>query len=111
MIPAGFWHHPAGLVVGPVVWSVWFVVLYAGPSLACRHGWLVAGGDGPAAINLLLAVSGLLVAGLLSLASVSAWRAGGRRGFLPQTSAMILACSAAASLLIALPGLIMAPCL
>lgn len=109
MIRSGFWRHPASLVLGPVVWSVWFVVLYAVLSLACRQGWLVNGGDQPAAINLMLAVTGLLVAVLLFWAAVAAWRAGA--SFIPRTSAMVSACSAVASLLLALPGLIMAPCL
>lgn len=111
MIRRGFWRHPASLVLGPVVWSVWFVALYVVLSLACRQGWLVNGGDQPAAINLVLALTGLLVASVLLWAAVAAWRAGASGSFIPRTSAMVSACSAVASLLLALPGLIMAPCL
>lgn len=106
-----FWQHPASLLLGPVVWSVWFVTLYGGLSLSCHLGWLVNGGDHPAAINLLLAGAGTLVALLLLAAALTAWRTPSEAGFIPRTSAMVSACSAVASLLLAAPGLIMAPCL
>ncbi|MGM0570526.1 hypothetical protein [Marinobacter sp.] len=111
MTRRGFWQHPASLLLGPVVWSIWFVVLYAVLSLACLQGWLVNGGDHPAAINLVLAGVGLLVAMVLMAAAWTAWRSPAETGFIPRTSAMVSACSAVASLLPAMPGLIMAPCL
>ncbi|MCK7545598.1 hypothetical protein MLC59_15635 [Marinobacter bryozoorum] len=111
MIRRRFWQHPASLLLGPVVWAVWFVVLYAVLSLACQQGWLVNGGDHPAVINLLLAGAGLLVALGLVTAALAAWRTPSQSDFIPRTSAMVSACSAVASLLLAVPGLIMAPCL
>ncbi|UZD65663.1 hypothetical protein [Marinobacter sp. AN1] len=111
MIRSRFWRHPASLLLGPVVWSLWFVMLYAMLSLSCLQGWLVNGGDHPAAINLLLAVAGLLVTLLLLISAWSAWRTPSETGFMPRTSAMVSACSAVASLLLVVPGLIMAPCL
>lgn len=111
MIRRRFWQHPASLLLGPVVWAAWFVVLYAVLSLSCQLGWLVNGGDHPALINLLLAGAGLLVAMVLIAAAWAAWRIPSEKGFMPRTSALVSACSAVASLLLAAPGLIMAPCL
>ena len=29
-------HHPVHLILGLCVWSIWFVVLYGGLSVACQ---------------------------------------------------------------------------
>ena len=104
------WQHPASLVLGPVIWSIWFVVIYATLSLACLQGWLVNGGDRPSAINVLLDGAGLVIAALLMAAAWASWRSASGKSFIPRTSAMVYACSAVASLLLAVPGLVMAPC-
>ncbi len=110
MTGRSFWYHPASLVLGPVVWSIWFVAIYATLSLACLQGWLVNGGDQPSAINVLLAGAGLVIAALLATAAWAAWRSASGKSFIPRTSAMVSACSAVSSLLLAVPGLVMAPC-
>src|SRR5690554_6914948 len=71
-------HHPVHLILGLCVWSIWFVVLYGGLSVACQltppepqqgpFNWL----------NALLWLSTLVVVGLLLWAARVLWRAAPR---------------------------------
>ncbi len=114
------WTHPVQLVLGPIVWSVWFVVLYGGLSLGCQ---LVAppGSDHSLTwLNLAVVGGGVLVAAALAWAGLRCWRSapevsedgcGSEERFVARTGGLIWLFSAMASAFIALPGMAMVPCL
>jgi hypothetical protein len=108
--------HPAHLVLGLVVWSVWFVALYGGLSVGCA----VAPPDaelGPLTwINSVLLVFTLAVTTLLLYWSFHCWR--GRaavrgdlsRQFIAGVGAAVHLGSAVAVLFIGLPAVVLPPC-
>lgn len=108
-----FASHPLQLALGFTVWSVWFVAVYGGLSLACaisapapEHGALTW-------INLVLAV--LTLATLLTLLWCAwvCWRlqpqAGAPRFVAPVAAGLHLA-AAVATLFVGLPLVRMPPC-
>ena len=108
--------HPVHLVLGLVIWSVWFVALYGGLSVGCA----VAPPDaaqGPLNwINGVLLVLTLACTALLVYWSLYCWR--GRasagsdrpRGFIARVGAAVHLVSAAAVLFIGLPVVALPPC-
>ena len=107
------------LVLGLIIWSVWFVFLYAGLSLACEFA-PPAAAEGPRTwindlmIAVAIAVSGGLLyasyrcsrAGLEAMAGIS----GSSRAFLRTISSSVYLVSAAGALALVLPGLVLPPC-
>lgn len=109
--------HPLQLVLGLIVWSVWFVAIYGGLSLGCA----LAPPDlalGPVTwLNGLLAlVSALVLAWLLRQALVclrasrSAATSSPRTRFLTTVSAGVYLVAAVSTLFIGLPVLGLPPC-
>lgn len=110
--------HPLHLVFGLVLWSVWFVAMYGGLSVACA----VAPPAGAAgALTWLNGVLLLLTLLTVILMLYRAWRctqaagaanaAQGRARFLPRVSAMVYLAAAGATLAIGLPVLVLPPCI
>lgn len=107
--------HPVHLVLGLTVWSVWFVVLYGGLSVACE----LAPPDpasGPANwLNPLLWLSTLVVVAALLWVGRAVWRAApdrneSNRRYISLTSAALYGVSAFATLVVAVPVLFLPPC-
>jgi len=106
--------HPLHLVLGLIVWAVWFVVLYGGVSVACK----LAPPD-PAAgaltwINTLLMPLTLVVVALLGWTAWWCWQSAETeplRRFLARTAACLYLLSALATLAVAMPMLFLPPCI
>ena len=111
--------HPAHLVLGLVVWAVWFVAMYGGLSVAC------AVAPPPLAAGALTWVNGLLLLLTAFTASAllyAAWRcwlaaraaaeAAGvtRSRFIPTVSAAVHLSAAAAVLAMGVPVIVLPPC-
>lgn len=105
---------PLHLVLGLLLWCLWFVVIYAGLSVGCAQ---LDPGDLETPFNIinlsLLAVTlvTLLVQGLLALAC---WRQAGRTHgqtrFLARSAAGLYLLSAGATLAVGVPLLVLVPC-
>ncbi len=109
-------YHPGHIPLGLVLWSLWFVALYGGLSVACAFAppepqqgpwnWL----------NALLGVSALLTAAALAALALWCWRAGkplrqpGHERFVALVAASTYAVAALATLFIAIPILSLPPC-
>lgn len=110
--------HPVHLVLGLVVWSIWFVAIYGVLSVAC------AVAPPPEAAGALNWINGLLL--LLTVATAAAllygawrcWLAVGavaddprRARFIPVVSAAVYLSASVAVLAIGLPAIVLPPCL
>lgn len=108
--------HPVHLVLGLVVWSLWFVAIYGGLSVGCA----VAPPDATAGsltwINGVLLVFTLATTALLLYWSFNCWRSraavqGDRsRRFIAGVGAAVHLVSAVAVLFIGLPAVVLPPC-
>jgi predicted transporter len=109
--------HPLHLVLGLLVWFVWFSAVYGGLAVACA--WVPP--DGPSTVaNALNAVAlgvTLLVAALLLWAAWGTARAARspaaaqpRQRFVAGLSAVLYAVAAASTLAVGLPLLVVPPC-
>ncbi len=111
--------HPAHLVLGLVVWAVWFVAMYGGLSVAC------AVAPPPVADGALTWVNGLLLlltaftAAALLYAAWRCWLASraeddvsgvARSRFIPVVSATVHLSAAMAVLAIGVPAIVLPPC-
>lgn len=107
--------HPAQLLLGLTLWSLWFVILYGGLSVACELAPPAPGQGALTAINAGLALLTLTTLGLLAWL---AWRGltagrvsvGGSR-FIALTGAGLHLFSAAGVAFVGLPILALPPCL
>ncbi|MHA6493457.1 hypothetical protein ACX0MV_09440 [Pseudomonas borbori] len=109
-------YHPVHIALGLVLWSLWFVAIYGGLSVACslappepQHGaWTW--------INGLLVLFSLLTLLVLGALAWWCWRAGQlltlrpRERFVALLSAGTHAVAAVATLFITLPVLALPPC-
>jgi hypothetical protein len=110
------WH----LVLGLSVWALWFVVAYGGAAAVCRWAPPDPAQGAMTLLNAALLFVGLAVAALLA---GLAWRCGlaarraqdGReaphRRFLAHAGAVLHAIAAMSTLVVALPLLLLPPCL
>lgn len=107
--------HPVHLVLGPTIWALWFVVIYAALSVVCHVAPpAVDKGAGTWLNGALLALT-LVVTALLLGAGVQCWRAS-RKGdpdahFFTRVSAGAYLLSAASVLLIGATVIGLPPCL
>ena len=115
------WTHPVHLVLGLLVWSLWFVVVYTGLSLGCQRAPTV-GEQGPFNVVTVVTLAGGVLVGLgLLWAARGCWRVARCKGdqdtaneqqrAVASVAAGLYLVSAFAALAIVLPGLFMMPCL
>jgi hypothetical protein len=117
MIPAPA--HASHLVLGLVVWSLYFVALYGGLSVGCAVSPPPASAGALTWLNGALLLLTLLVTALLLLQArrcLAAIRPSGETDtgltrFLPAVSAALYLASAVAALAIGLPVIMLPPCL
>ncbi len=109
-------HNPIHIALGLVIWSLWFVALYGGLSVACRVA--------PPALSLGMWNWLSLLLGLFSAATVAlllglarwSWRAASRAGkpsperFAARLAAAVHLVGAVATLVVAVPLLRLPPC-
>lgn len=106
--------HPLHLVVGLILWSLWFVVLYGGLSVACAVSPPSAEQGALTAINIGLGLFTLAVTALLAWLGWLCLRAArvgqGRPRFFAGMSAGMYAVSVVATLFTGVPLIAMPPC-
>lgn len=107
--------HPLQLVLGLTLWSLWFVVLYGGLSVACAAAPPAPGQGAMTGINLWLGLMTLATLGLLGwlvrFCLGAARRERGRSRFLAALAAGLHLFSAAGVAVVALPLVALPPCL
>jgi type VI protein secretion system component VasK len=111
-------YHPLHLVLGLIVWSLWFVLLYGGLSVACQFAAPDPARGASTWINVLGLGLALLVTAALLVASWRCWRASQATGagpapgrFIASVAAAVYALAALTTLGIVLPALLLPPCL
>lgn len=110
-------HNPLWLPLGLVLWSIWFVALYGGLSVACQLAPPAAQQGARTPLNLTLLLGSLLTAALLGWLTWLFWRAArraredGDRHYVASTAAAVNLVALLAVLFITLPILWMPPCL
>lgn len=108
--------HPMQLVLGPIVWSAYFVLLYGGLSVGCAVAPPDPSIGSRNAINGLLLVLTVATVVLLGYWSYRCWRAGAavreseQSGFVPRVAAGAHLLAAVAVLAIGLPVVGLPPC-
>lgn len=111
--------HPMQLVMGLVIWAVWFVVLYGLQGIGCSIAPPPAEQGALTWINAVLLGLGLGVTLLLVVIAYRCWKAGPRDGsgedgqsnFVRRISAGIYLLSAISAAAVTLPVVIYPPCL
>jgi hypothetical protein len=102
-------NHPAHLVLGLVIWSVWFIAMYGGLSVYCSvtdHHQLT-GIFNPLNVGLLI----FTVITCVKLAVLALWCWRSARGFPGRVSAMLYIAAFIATIAVAAPVLYLPPCL
>lgn len=112
--------HPAQLIIGLIIWSLWFVAMYAGLSVVCQLAPSPALQRGVSWLNIGLAAFSVLV---ILLLVVLAWRNGyycaaqhqrkgssGAPRFIGYVSTVLYLAAAVATAAGGLPVLVLAPC-
>lgn len=107
--------HPLHLVLGFVLWSIWFVAMYAGLSVACALQPPAPTSGPGTAINLGLLLLTLATAALLFWLAWKCWHATGKvdrhlQRFLSQIAAGLYLTAALAALVGGLPVALLPPC-
>ena len=110
--------HPAQLVLGLSIWSIWFIAMYAGLSVVCQLA-TPAPQDGAANwLNYALFGLTLIVITLLLLLAWRGWRycqsvqhANRPQRFIAYVSTVLYLMAALATLAGALPVLVLPPCI
>lgn len=110
--------HPIQIVMGLIIWSVWFVVLYGLQGIGCNVAPPAAELGPWTWINALLLGLGACVTLLLLFAAYRCWKAGqdqsvaadSHRTFIARISGGIYLFSAIAAAAITLPVVIYPPC-
>jgi hypothetical protein len=106
-------NHPMQLVWGLTIWAIWFVTVYGGLSVACAATeWQR---ESPLSLNnALLLLTTLPTVLLLIWLMKRCWRARqpapGYRRFIAAVSAALYAASALATVAIAVPIMLLPPC-
>lgn len=107
--------HPLHLAIGLTLWSLWFVIVYGGLSVACAVAPPAPGAGALTPINLAL---GLLTLATVALLAALAWRswqvagaASGRGCYVARVAAWLYAFSAVGTLYIGVPVIAVPPCL
>lgn len=106
--------HPWHLVAGLVIWSVWFIVLYGGLSVACEFNPPPPASGVMNWLNLALLLLTLSTVAYLLLCTVLCWHrarhASKQTRFFLRTSGAVYLTSGLAALAIGLPVVVTAPC-
>ncbi|WP_150302773.1 hypothetical protein [Pseudomonas saliphila] len=110
--------HPIQIVMGLIIWSVWFVVLYGLQGIGCNVAPPAAELGPWTWINALLLGLGVCVTLLLLFAAYRCWKAGqdqrveedSHRRFIARISGGIYLFSAIAAAAVTVPVVIYPPC-
>ncbi len=117
MRPSPF--HPVNLVLGLIIWALWFVLLYGGLSVACAFAPPNAEAGAWTWVNAASLVLACIVSGYLLACAYGCWKASSPphtaeaealKTFISKTSAAVYLVSAFASLMLTMPGVFLPPC-
>lgn len=107
--------HPFQLVLGPIIWALWFVAVYATLSVGCSVAPPAVDSGAVTWLNGALLILTALVTLLLAGAAVWCWRASsqGSNGerFFSRVAASIYLLMAVATFLGGTPIVVLPPCL
>lgn len=109
--------HPLHLVLGFAIWSLWFVLSYAGLSLACQFAPPTDASMGFTWINALLLLGCASTTALLVYLALRCWRAPAPREhpqqarFVSRVAGGAYLAAAIATLAVGLPSVWLPPCL
>lgn len=106
--------HPLQLVLGLIIWSAWFVLIYAVLSIACSAAPSIDLFSAINWINGLLLLLTTITCALLVFFSLRCWRVAteaGNHRFVARVAAGIYLVAAVSTLAIGLPILVLPPCL
>lgn len=106
--------HPLQLALGLIIWSLWFVLIYAVLSIGCEFAMPDNSLSPLNWLNVVMMVLTLLTTGLLVFFAWRCWRAPTPRGnphFIAQVAAGIYLVAAISTLAIGIPVLVLPPCL
>lgn len=118
MKPSPF--HPVNLVLGLIIWALWFVLLYGGLSVGCAFVPPDTEAGAWTWINAASLIAALIVSSYLLVCAYGCWKAPSLaqatdaeplKAFISKTSAAVYLVSAFASMMLALPGAILPPCI
>ena len=105
--------HPLQLVLGLIIWSAWFVLIYAVLSVGCSFAPPADVSSSVNWINGLLVVLTVFTTLLLIFFSSRCWRArsvAGSGGFTARVAACIYLIGAVSTLAIGIPVFVLPPC-
>ncbi|WP_213478652.1 hypothetical protein [Marinobacter lipolyticus] len=111
---------PVHLVLGPVIWSAWFVLLYGGLSVACEFAPPDPEQGAGTPINVVMIASAVLLAVGLVYLSYRCTHGGSApltgthdpaRSFIRGMSSSMYVVSAAGIIALTIPSLVLPPCL
>lgn len=107
--------HPLQLVLGLIIWALWFVVIYGGLSVACAVAPPDVASGAYTWINGLILLLTLLTTGFLLILANVCRRVALRKGpgvirFITGVAAGIYLASALATLVVGLPVVALPPC-
>ncbi|MDR6982532.1 heme/copper-type cytochrome/quinol oxidase subunit 2 [Rheinheimera pacifica] len=110
--------HPAQLVLGFSIWSIWFIAMYAGLSVVCQLAAPAPADSAGNWLNYTLWGLTLVVLALLLLLAWRGWRycRSGQNGsgtprFIGYVSTVLYLMAALATLVGGLPVLVLPPCI
>lgn len=106
--------HPLQLAMGLIIWSLWFVLIYAGLSVACSFTPPAAELQVTSWINALLLAVTILTTTLLGHCAYRCWRvpeAPGNRQFVARVATGVYLVASGATLAIGLPISVLPPCI
>lgn len=105
--------HPLQMVMGLIVWSLWFVAIYSGLSVACSLAPPAVSPGAMTWINGILLALTFFTTMLLLWCAYRCWRAPaapGNRRFVARIAAGVYLFAAAATLAVGLPISLLPPC-
>lgn len=105
--------HPLQLAFGFIIWSLWFIAIYGGMSVACSLGPPDPGLGAKTWINGVLLLATLAVTALLLLLAMRCWRVPdcGHRRFIARVATCVYFFAALSTLAVGLPSAVLPPCL
>ena len=112
-------YHPIQLVLGLSIWAIWFVIIYAGLSVACERQPVGLEQGSLTSLNLVLMAFTMLTCGLLLFMAHRNWRRARRvwtelshaQRFIVRLSVALDMVAALVTLAVGLPAVVLPPCL
>lgn len=105
--------HPLQLVMGLIIWSVWFVVIYGGMSVGCAVAEPDAAQGPWTWINAMVLLLTFATTALLTVLAYRCWQLPANPAhnrFIARVAATVYLFAAASTLAVGLPAIVLPPC-